>query len=196
MTHPYFSSMGILFQDRDIRQDKSDTEIMDSYKWLTIYTLNFLNAFLHQQREGKIFLENQPADNGVPGETIVKKSKEPMLKPYSFEDFNLLAIKQNYNDLGNLYKKIIKERPTFKLDEWKANTLGLTLLFQKKIREGINILRLNTNLFPESANAYDSLGEGYLIAGDKKNAAESFKSSLKFDPQNQNAMNRLKQLGN
>lgn len=196
MTHSYFSSMGVLFQDRDIRQDKSDTEIMDSYRWVNIYTLNFLNAFLNNQNRGKAFLENQPADNGVIGEIILKKSKESLIKPFSFEDFNLLAIKQNYNDLGNLYKTIVKERPTFKLEEWKANTLGLTLLFKKRIREGINILMLNTTLFPESANAYDSLGEGYLIAGDKKNAAESFKNSLKFDPQNQNAINRLKQIGN
>ncbi len=196
MTHSYFSSMGVLFQDRDIRQDKSDTEIMDSYKWVNIYTLNFLNAFLNNQKKGKLFLENQPADNGVIGETILKKSKESILKPFAFEDFNLLAIKQHYNDLANLYKKIIKERPTFKLDEWKANTLGLTLLFKKRIQEGINVLMLNTILFPESANAYDSLGEGYLITGDKKNATESFKNSLKFDPQNQNAINRLKQLGN
>jgi len=195
MTHSYFSSMGVLFQERDIRQDKSDTEIMDSYKWVNIYTLNFLNAFLNNQHRGKAFLENQPAVNGVVGEIILKKSKKSLTKPFSFEDFNLVAIKQNYNNLDNLYNTIKKEQPTFKVDEWKANTLGLTLLFKKRIQEGINVLMLNTNLFPESANAYDSLGEGYLIAGDKKNAAESFKNSLKFDPQNKNAINRLKQIG-
>lgn len=196
MTHSYFSAMGVLFQDRDIRQDKSDTEIMDSYKWVNIYTLNFLNAFLNKQKKGKLFLDNQPADNGVADEIILKKSKEPLLKTFSFEDFNLLAIKQNYNDMDNLYKTIIKGHPTFKFEEWKANTLGLTLLFKKRTREGINVLLLNTHLFPESANAYDSLGEGYLIAGDRIKAAESFKNSLKFDPQNQNAIKRLKQLGN
>lgn len=196
MTHSYFSSMGVIFQDRDIRQDKSDTEIMESYKWVNIYTLNFVNAFLNNQSKAKQFLENQPAENGVIGETILKKSKEPILKPFSFEDFNLLAIKQNYNNLDSIYKAIIKERPSFKFEEWKANTLGLTLLFKTRIQEGINVLMLNTVLFPHSANAHDSLGEGYLIAGDKKNATESFKNSLKFDPKNQNAINRLKQLSN
>ena len=196
MTHAYFSSMGVIFQDRDKRQDKSDTEIMDSYKWVNIYTLNFLNAFLNNQSKAKIFLKAQPEDNGATGKSILKLSREPLPKPFSFEDFNLLAIKQNYDDLSNLYKTITKKWPEFKLEEWKANTLGLTLLFKKKIREGISVLALNSKLFPESANGYDSLGEGYLIAGDKKNAIKNFKSSLKFDPQNQNAINRLKQLSN
>lgn len=196
MTHAYFSSMGVLFQERDKRQDKSDMEILDAYKWVNMYTLNFLNAFLHKQNEAEIFLENQPEANGVIAGTILKKSKEPIPGNFSFADFNLLAIEYQYNNLYNLYHTIIKEHPTFKIEEWKANTLGLTLLFRKRIQEGINVLKLNTILFPESANAHDSLGEGYLIAGDNIKATESFKNSLKLDPQNQNAINRLKQLGN
>lgn len=46
LTHSYFSTLGTLFADRDIRQDKSDSEIMESFKWTSTYTLNFLNAFL------------------------------------------------------------------------------------------------------------------------------------------------------
>src|SRR6266850_2290429 len=42
LTHPYFSSMGILFQDRDARQDKSDREIIFSYEWVNNYTMHFL----------------------------------------------------------------------------------------------------------------------------------------------------------
>jgi dienelactone hydrolase len=196
LTHSYFSSMGVLFQERDTRQDKSDSAIMNSYKWMNIYTLNFLNAFINKNSEAKIFLENTPAENGVINETIMKKSKEPVLKDFSFEDFNLHAIRQNYHDLYNLYATITKHNPTFKPEEWKLNNLGLSLLFKNKLREGINILTLNTTLFPESANTYDSLGEGYLITDDRKKASENFKKSLKFNPENQNAINRLKELSN
>jgi dienelactone hydrolase len=194
MTHPYFSSMGVLFQDRDKRQDKADTLIMDSYKWMTMYTLNFLQAFLTNNEQAKAFLANQPVTNGVVNDGITKQSKKGLTKPFSFEEFNLLARQQNYNDLPNLYYDLIRKRPGFKMEEWKANSLGLSLLFNKKMKEGISVLKLNTILFPESANAHDSLGEGYLMAGDKENAAKSFRNSLKYDPHNQNAINRLKQL--
>jgi dienelactone hydrolase len=194
MTHPYFSSMGVLFQDRDKRQDKADTLIMDSYKWMTMYCLNFLQAFLTNNTQAKAFLDNQPGANGVMNDVITKQSKKSLIKPFSFEDFNLLARRQNYNDLPDLYNDLIKHKTGFKMEEWKANNLGLNLLFNKKTAEGINVLKLNTILFPQSANAHDSLGEGYLMAGDRENAAKSFRDSLKYDPHNQNAINRLKQL--
>jgi dienelactone hydrolase len=195
LTHSYFSSMGVLFQDRDARQDKSDKAIMNSYRWLNIYTLNFLNAYLGNNSPAKAFLENTPTQNGVDIGIISKKSKIPIQQNISFEGFNLLASKQNYKNLNDLYKTQLNRSPNFKLDEWKLNNLGLTLLFKNKLKEGIDVLTLNTTLFPESANTYDSLAEGYLIAGDKKNATINFKKSLQFDPQNQNAINRLKTLG-
>ncbi|MGY0406711.1 hypothetical protein, partial [Pseudoalteromonas sp. SYSU M81241] len=33
LTHSHFSTLGVLFANRDKRQDKSDPEIMESYKW-------------------------------------------------------------------------------------------------------------------------------------------------------------------
>ncbi len=196
LTHAYFSTMGVLFQDRDTRQDKSDSEIMNSYKWANIYTLNFLNAFINNNSHAKLFLENKPIENGVVNESIVNKSKKTLLKDFSFEDFNLLAIKQKYQTLYNLYTTIKINNSTFKIEEWKLNNLGLSLLFKNKLQAGINVLILNTTLFPESANTFDSLGEGYLIKGDKEKASENFKKSLELNPQNQNAINRLKELGN
>jgi hypothetical protein len=51
---------------------------------MTIYTLNFLNAFINKNSQAKIFLKNTPADNGVINETIIKKSKEPILRDSLF----------------------------------------------------------------------------------------------------------------
>ena len=46
LTHSYFSSFGVLFANRDKRQDKSDAKIMASYNLLCQHTLHFLNATL------------------------------------------------------------------------------------------------------------------------------------------------------
>lgn len=195
LTHSYFSAMGVLFAHRDTRQDKSDSAIMNSYKWLNIYTLNFLNAFLNKDSQAKQFLEMQSAEHGVLNQTIIKLSeKKAIPKEFSFDDFNLLAINQNYQSLSDLYTSVKNNQPDFKMEEWKLNTLGLSLLFKNKWQAGINVLLLNTVLFPESANTYDSLGEGYLITGDKEKASKNFKKSLELNPQNQNAIDRLNAL--
>jgi hypothetical protein len=64
LTHPYFSSLGILFGERDSRQDRSDTEILESYGWLGTYTLHFLNAFLKNDSASIKFMNNDPVANG------------------------------------------------------------------------------------------------------------------------------------
>lgn len=194
LTHPYFSSMGILFQDRDPRQDKSDREIIVSYQWVSNYTMHFLNAFLKDDKTSFQFLDNDPINNGVAPNLISLKAKKPVAQTMSFEDFNVLARSQGYRDLEALVKRLKNQIPEIRLQEWKLNNLGLQLLFQDKVQEGINILSLNTILYPNSANAFDSLAEGYLIQGNKELAIKNFDLSLKFDPQNQNAIHRLKEL--
>lgn len=194
LTHPYFSSMGILFQDRDPRQDKSDKEIIASYEWVNSYTMHFLNAFLKGDKSSIQFLNNDPSNNGVAPNLISLKTKKPVAETMSFEDFNVLARSQGYRDLEALVKRLKYKCPEIRLREWKLNNLGLQLLFRGKVEEGINILSLNTILYPNSANAFDSLAEGYLIQGNKELAIMNFDLSLKLDSHNQNAIDRLKEL--
>ena len=194
LTHSYFSSMGILFQDRDPRQDKSDKEIAVSYKLVSNYTLRFLNAFMKDDKSSIQFMNNDPVDNGVAPNLISIKSKKAVTRVMSFEDFNVHARIQGYKDLEALVKRLKNQTPEIQLHEWKLNNLGLQLLFQGKVQEGINILYLNTILYPNSANSFDSLAEGYLIQGNKELAIKNFDLSLKLDSQNQNAIDRLKEL--
>jgi len=53
---------------------------------------------------------------------------------------------------------------------------------------------LAIKLYPNSANLFDSLAEGYLFVGSKDKAIENFEKSLELNTQNQNAIDRLKQL--
>ncbi|MFY0629149.1 MAG: hypothetical protein JXR05_02140 [Flavobacteriaceae bacterium] len=64
----------------------------------------------------------------------------------------------------------------------------------KTSQRGIRIFTFATELYPKSANLFDSLAEGFLFMGDKKNAIINFKKSLVLYAGNQNAINRLKEL--
>ena len=195
LSHPNFSALRILFENRDERQDKSDAEIMESYKWVATYTLNFLNAFLINDDSALSFIENKPSDNGVRNGLISQRTKQAESVAFSFQDFNDVASSQNYQNLSQLYESLVKKHPSFKISEGNLNTLGLQLVFNPKTSEqGINIFLLAAELYPNSANLFDSLAEGYLYVGNKSKAVENFEKSLELNAQNQNAIDRLKQL--
>jgi len=195
LTHSYFSSFGVLFTNRDKRQDKSDAEIMASYRLLSEHTLQFLNATLKQDKNAMLFLEHSPEENGFPEKLISKKMKKSLEKAFDYKDFNDAAVRQNYEGLIPLYQKTKEEHPTLQLEEGMLNTLGLRLSFDpSKMEQGINVFLLALHIYPTSANLYDSLAEAYLHNQDYQNAVANFKKSLALNPENQNAINRLEQL--
>ncbi|GAA0880638.1 hypothetical protein GCM10009119_36080 [Algoriphagus jejuensis] len=195
LTHGHFSTLGVLFQERDKRQDKTDSEIMESYRWACVYALNFLNAYLKQDSKALVFLENQSHQNGVNSGLISATRKNAQKPIFTFQDFNELAAKQDYQNLKELYVQTKKNHPSLKLPEGNLNNLGLQLVFNPKTsQKGIKVFLLATDIYPNSANLFDSLAEGYLFLDDQANAKANFEKSLKLDSGNQNAINRLQQL--
>ena len=82
--------------------------------------------------------------------------------------------------------------------EPELNNFGYQLIAQQKIDQAIEVLKMATDRFPKSANAWDSLGEAYAIKGDKKNAIANFKKSLGMNPSDNvraNSEKYLKQFG-
>ena len=83
-------------------------------------------------------------------------------------------------------------------NENDINNYGYALMNQGQHDKAIEVFTLNTTKFPASANAFDSLGEGYVGKGDNKNAIKSFKKALTLNPPvatKANSEKFLKQLG-
>lgn len=83
-------------------------------------------------------------------------------------------------------------------NENQLNGYGYQLLGQNQVDKAIEVLAMNTQRFPASANAWDSLGEAYVTKGDNKNAIKNFKKSLSLNPTEPvraNSEKFLKQLG-
>ena len=62
------------------------------------------------------------------------------------------------------------------------------------MREALEIFKLNTSLFPDGYNVYDSEAEAYEGLGDKANAIKFYRRSLELNPKNTNAVDHLKKL--
>jgi tetratricopeptide (TPR) repeat protein len=78
--------------------------------------------------------------------------------------------------------------------EVDLNTAGYDLLFAKKVKEAIEVFKMNVKLHPESWNVYDSLGEAYAAAGDKKNAIANYEKAVQLNPTSQGSKDALAKL--
>jgi CubicO group peptidase (beta-lactamase class C family) len=93
--------------------------------------------------------------------------------------------------------QVMRSRPSeLELVESEMNALGYELLSIGKSAAAITVFRLNVESFPQSPNAYDSLGEAFMIAGDKPGAIENYEKVLQLDPGNENAKAMLRKLQN
>jgi tetratricopeptide (TPR) repeat protein len=82
----------------------------------------------------------------------------------------------------------------YNFDEAELNSLGYRLLRNKRFPEAIRIFQLNTEAYPKSSNACDSLGEAYADAGNKPRAIAYYQKALILDPKNSNASAMLQKL--
>lgn len=80
--------------------------------------------------------------------------------------------------------------------EQAVNALGYFYLLRKQDPEtAVELFRINSEVFPESSNAWDSLGEGYAVAEMPEAAIENYRKSLALNPDNDNAARMIRELG-
>jgi thiol-disulfide isomerase/thioredoxin len=79
-------------------------------------------------------------------------------------------------------------------NESELNACGYVLLAQGNLKEAVAVLRINANLFPQSANCWDSLGEAYAKSGLNEKAIQAYEYVLELDPKSENAKTQLLKL--
>lgn len=87
-----------------------------------------------------------------------------------------------------------KQSNVYDFGEEELNRLGYQLLQGGKQDEAIQIFKLNVEAYPQGFNTYDSLGEAYMVAGNKELAIANYKKSLELNPKNATGAEMLKRL--
>jgi predicted alpha/beta superfamily hydrolase len=87
--------------------------------------------------------------------------------------------------------------------ENQLNALGYFFVNRKDMDKAFKVFTYNIRRFPKSYNAHDSLGEAYMIKGDKENAIKYYKLAVELNPGDtdyakrvlQNSKDKLRELG-
>lgn len=109
---------------------------------------------------------------------------------------NLIPVSELYSKSTSITEtiKYIKseykngKKSTYNISETELNNLGYEFLTAKKYNEAFLILKLNTKLYPNGYNTFDSLGEILLLLGKKDEGIKAYKNSLELNPKNENAI--------
>ena len=80
-------------------------------------------------------------------------------------------------------------------EEATLNNLGYRLIQKGRLKDAIEVFKLNTEAYPQSGNVWDSLAEAYMLNGDKELAVQNYKKSLDLNPKNANAVWMLEKIG-
>jgi len=157
--------------------------------WNAVYDQNVGNKYT------VIILSN--FDNGAEVlidriNSVLKEEKYPPLK-MSAGRFVYEKIKEKgAEDFAANYKEYLSG---YMIEhDGTLNRIGYQFLNKGMMDESIAVFIINTKYFPDIANTYDSLGEAYMLKGEKKLALENYKKSFELNPQNKNAETRINEL--
>jgi len=166
------------------------------YEIMCRYILNFLEAYLNGDEKSRAFLRSDPKDYEALSIFLTVESKMGKALPPSVDDFANMIFREGLDEAVRMIREARLFHPDSEiLEEKNFIDLGYRFLyFLGKKDYAIEIFKLYCELFPRSANAYDSLAEAYMMDGNKELAILNYRRSLELDPDNKNAVERLKQL--
>jgi len=121
-------------------------------------------------------------------ETLVEqrvKERNMNLTPISEIHQKPNSIKQTIELIKGEHKKGLKS--TYNTSEDELNSFAYELLNSKKTDDALEVFILNTQLYPNGFNTFDSLGECLQLLGRKEESLKAYKRSLELNPKNENA---------
>ena len=192
MSHPEFCSMCQRWplaeeQVADYGREDANT----SYSWVALYTLQFLNAYIKHDAAAKEFLGRTPAENDVPRHFMGIR-----FSPKSFAEIMRSAARTGEESAWKAFQSFAAD-PMHRYmigEERTINRLGYAFLQEKDPSSAVVLFKLNTKAYPDSANAWDSLGDGYEAANDIQDARMAYARSVELNPNNEHAKGELVKL--
>jgi len=163
--------------------------------------------YIHHMQGNQTIIAFDNADgSGTFGQIVTSSlyllnGKEPM----EFSNHHSMAfvygstlVKQGPDAAACALNEIKADTAHYYLNEWEFNQLGGNLLnlskFEGHDQLALEVFKLNTIMFPNSANTYDSYAYGLRAMGKRKEAIQMYQKSIAMDPTNEYGKAALKEL--
>ena len=145
-----------------------------------------------------VLLDNTAQNTGRLSETITNILYN---QPYDLPKMSFISrLEKTINEKGVAagiaeYRDLkAKQSATYDFSEPELNTLGYRLMRSGKLKEAVEIFKLNVEAYPQGFNTYDSLAEGFESLNERELAITNYKKSIELNPKNTSAINALKRM--
>ena len=186
---------------------QGDGGAVESLKWAMGWSRNPANTFVEYQAAGHgtdmfavekelqprvlAWLERhvrdapatKPTATTAAGPTVVEQFWTTLNQPGGVE-----RARQLYDEAKSRDKSVVL------FPETETNLLGYALLQGGNAKDALIVFQMNVEGYPRSANAYDSLSDGYLAMENKAEALKYARKTLEVLDTDPNATPELKQL--
>ena len=99
--------------------------------------------------------------------------------PPSSSEFAALISDKGFEAAIQIVDRFRRDEPGEGVIDGRAmNALGYSLVGEHRFDEAIDVLRLVAYVYPDSANAEDSLGDAYLASGQREKARAAYQKAL------------------
>lgn len=127
---------------------------------------------------------------------ILAGEKPTLLKNNLARIYGHTLLKKGTKPAREMLYKLKNDTVNYSVSEQQFNKLGYDFLNSGKMAQALETFHINTELFPQSYNTFDSYGEALLKLDQKDKALMMYKKSVELNPDNENGKKMIKMLLN
>lgn len=179
-----FTSYRLLATKMPGRENTISENEQECYLAICRYTLNFFNAFLNNSETARKFVYNFPEKNKIQSDLMTVSFMTANDIPPSPADFmQIVEGEGGVQKAIEIYEKFKVEEPGHTLfNEATFNQLGYNLLTRGEVDNALVIFKMNTEVYPQSCNVWDSYADGLTAAGDTAKTIECMHKAMECIP--------------
>lgn len=157
-------------------------EARSAYQAVCRYVLAFLDGSLKGDTAALAFVGRSSAANAMPVD-LVRVTVRTGVRAPTEENFMTIIERHGYEAAVAEYRNAVARYPRVAIiQQASLNRLGYGLLEQRKASLAVQVFRLNVEAHSSSADAYDSLADGLIAAGDQRGARRAYEQLLAVLP--------------
>ena len=155
-------------------------------------------SYIGRESDQLIQFKNNPADGQLNILLVNNDGKQEFTHPKISADKKVpyeFLLAGDFNNALKGYQALMKADPKDQsVNEGNLNNQGYESLSAGKTKLALDVFKINTLLYPSSANVYDSYAEACAKNGDDGLAIANYKKALAIDPKKESAIKMLAEL--